>query len=335
MKNFEFDASSYSKDEYLIGGITTYVYNASQLTPYINLVNEKFSKHAGITDRSILEQVPVKFLYLIHQRGGDYTFTESAAYTILKQYYQKASDKEVPLVCVTFDNRNHGARLVDDVRNRGWKVNDTHGVDMMSIVDGNVADLKLVMDHLPGYLNLEARLSPQLKQAHNTVIKYRNGIGGYSLGGHTVIRFANKYPQSVEFLNPNIGCADLTSLLVTRLLRAPLDSPAFDKKWFYSSYAELKLNEHQASVQYPEYLHRLIAAEDTAIFEDYPFALVKMFAAFGADDALVPTKVSKLWTDVYQSSNSSTEVFVQPGIGHDVTPEMIDRFTTWMSKNFR
>lgn len=334
MKNFDFDANTYSKDEYLIGGIATHVYNGAQLAPYINLVNEKFSKHSGITDARQFEQVPVKFLYLIHQRGGDYKFTESAAYNILKQYYQKSSNNDVPLVCVTFDNRNHGTRVVDENKNRGWNHNDTHGVDLTSIVEGNVVDLKLVMDFLPGYLNLEAKLSPALKRAHGTKIQYRNGISGYSLGGHTVIRFGHRYPELVEFVNPNIGCADLTSLLITRLQKADLQSSAFDKKWFYASYDELKLSEHQATVQYPEYLHQLVSAEDTSICENYPFTLVKLFAAFGADDKLVPTKLSKLWVDLYANSNPDSETFVQEGVGHDVTTEMVDRFTTWAAKHF-
>lgn len=334
MKNFEFDPNAYSRDEYLIGGISTYVYNASQLTPYINLINEKFNKHSGITDSKQLEEVPVKIVYLVHQRGGDYTYTESAAYTVLKQYYKKASSLDVPLVCVTFDNRNHGARLVQEVKNRGWKSNDTHGADLVSIVEGNVIDLKLVMDYLPAYLNLEAKLAPELKKAHQTVIKYRNGVCGYSLGGHTVIRYALKYPESIEFINPNIGCADMTSLLITRLLQVDKESPAFDKKWFYSTYDELKLTEHQSSVQYPEYLHRIVAAEDISIFENYPFSLVKMFAAFGADDLLVPARLSKLWTDMYKNSNPATEVFVQPEVGHDVTPEMVDKFTSWLARNY-
>ncbi|EGW34658.1 uncharacterized protein SPAPADRAFT_57709 [Spathaspora passalidarum NRRL Y-27907] len=329
MQIFEFDPKSFSKEKYNVGGISTYVYNSDLLVPYIKQFDDANLPH--------IEEIPINVLYLVHQRGGDHRFTESIAYNVLKQFYEKrpASDDTTPLICVTFDIRNHGERLVDELRNSGWtKGNQSHAVDMVSGIEGNVRDLKLIIDYLPSYLNLNHFLGAQFRERNPSCeIKFRNLLSGYSLGGHTVFRFASEYPELVKIINPVVGCHDLTSLLVNRLKQTPLDSPSYHKKYFYFHYDELDLNTEQKQLNYPEVFHKRLSYEDTRIFENFPMNKIKMFAAFGKEDTLVPVKLSSVWCDVYVNSNSACEVFVQEGVGHDVTPEMIDRFTTWLVKN--
>ena len=55
-----------------------------------------------------------------------------------------------------------------------------------------------------------------------------------------------------------------------------------------------------------------------------------MFASFGEKDTLVPPRLSKVWVDFYNNTNSTTGVFIQEDVGHDVTPEMVDKFTSWL-----
>ena len=113
------------------------------------------------------------------------------------------------------------------------------------MIDGIIDDTKLIMTYLPSYLNLEYHLCDHAKVHHNTTIKFSNILSGYSLGGHTVIRFANKYPDLVDIINPVVGCNDLSSLLINRLFNSELDSPNFDKRWFYFDYNELMLTDDQ------------------------------------------------------------------------------------------
>ncbi|KAI3404676.2 hypothetical protein KGF56_002510 [Candida oxycetoniae] len=325
MKVFDHDPQAFSKVEYLIGGINTYVYNTETLRSYI----ESFDNSPTNVD-----DIPINVLYLIHQRGGDHKYTEALAYTILDQYYTKSSKASVePLICVTFDLRNHGSRMINKARNQDWiKGNDLHALDMFSSIMGNVADLKLIMDFLPSYLDLESLLTGEFKQQNqHWNFRFRNILSGYSLGAHTVFRFVNEYPGLVHIINPVVGCVDLSSLLINRLKQNSLESEDYDKKWFYYTYDELNLTKEEKH-KYPEHLHKYLSQQDEEIFENFPMNEIKMYAAFGAEDQLVPKKLSSVWCDSYMNTNDSTEVFIQDGVGHDVTNEMVDKFTSWLVK---
>ncbi|KAI5960866.1 hypothetical protein CANMA_003952 [Candida margitis] len=319
----------------LAGGIRTYVYNSDSLSAYVKSFNNATTN---------IDEIPVNVVYLIHPRLGNYKFTESIAYNVLHQYYAKkqtttsSSTATPPLICVTFDLRNHGEREVDSLNNYGWnelpdRKNDTHAVDMVSSIMGNVADIKLIIDFLPSYLNLDALLSNRFKQTHQHYnIQYNNILSGYSLGGHTVFRFANEYPDLVTAINPVVGSIDLSSLLVNRLKQNPVDGDNYDKKWFFYNYAELGLTAKQQDTQYPETFHKLLSKQDEDIFENFPMGKIAMFASFGKEDTLVPPRLSLVWCDTYLNTNDKSEVFVQDGVGHEVTKEMIDSFTTWLAK---
>ncbi|OBA22910.1 hypothetical protein METBIDRAFT_29479 [Metschnikowia bicuspidata var. bicuspidata NRRL YB-4993] len=234
---------------------------------------------------------------------------------------------KAPMIAVAFDARNHGEREIEKVRNSGWKSkNDTHGMDMLSCIEGGVQDLKLVMDYIGCYLDLERFLRPELKE-RGVKIQYNNILSGFSQGGHTVIRFGNRYPENVSIINPNIGCSDLSTLLINRLKGTKL----FEKKLFYSSYEELDLTDSQSRL-YPEAFHNKLSSEDAQIFEDYPFEKIKLFASFYDKDPLVPPSISKLWSEMYLNSNLASEVFFEVGAVHDITVNMIDKFAQWLTK---
>lgn len=296
--------------EFVIAGIKIKVFNTQCLEPYVG----KCNGHKGTED------IKINVLYLLHQRGGDESYTSSIAQHVVDSI---TKSKDIPFIAVTFDLRNHGSRIIDEARNEDWAAgNDTHAIDMISAIHGNVADLKLIVDFLPGLLDLE-----RLRKDPDVPIKFNNIVSGYSLGAHVAIRFANAHPGLVSIINPTIGSYDMTSLLVNRLKK----TSNFDKKWFYSNYNELDLNEEEKK-RYPEALHRLVSAEDIQIFEDFPFNEVKMFASFYTDDPLVPSRISSLWADMYQNDNLSTETYYEEGSIHDVTPAMITKFVEWLEK---
>lgn len=316
---FEYNNEEFTKKEYHIGGITTYVYNEEKLAPYVTSLLQQDHKP---------KDIPIHILYVLHGRGDDYKYSESIAYNILNQYYSK-KDVTVPLVAVAFDLRNHGERKADDVKNQGFAKNSTHAIDLISSIDGNVADLKLLIDFLPSYLNLERLIDPSLKDL-NIKIDYKNIISGVSLGGHIIYRFASQYPDHVDIINPIIGCMDLSSLLINRLLQTDIDSPDYDKKWFYYKYDELPLSITQKEENYPEAFHNYVSNADLKIWENFDKNKMKLFATFGGKDTLVPPKLSTFWIQAYLCGES--EIFTQEETGHDCTPEMIDAFTTWLSK---
>lgn len=296
--------------EFFVGGFTIKVFNTECLASYI----EKCNNTHG------LEEIKINVLYLVHQRTGDDSYTSAIAQHIIESFTKQ---NDAPLIAVTFDLRNHGKRVVDEFRNDTWKGgNKNHAMDMVSAIHGNVADLKLIVDYLPVCLDLDP-----LNKDPDMPIKFNNIVAGYSLGGHIVIRFANAYPGLVSIINPNIGCYDMSSLLINRLKK----TSNYDKKWFYCNYDELELTPEQKEL-YPESLHKLVSKEDIQIFEDFPFDKVKMFASFYSDDPLVPSRISLLWADMYMNDNSATEVYIEEGRKHDISPEMVSKFTEWLAR---
>ncbi|KAI5966317.1 uncharacterized protein KGF55_000626 [Candida pseudojiufengensis] len=333
MKLFDYNPDQFSKITYNIGGIDTHVYNANVLKPYI----ESFNTHE--LNHSIFE-IPINVLYLLHQREGNYKYTEAIAYNILNKYYSKREgaqqdhQQSIPLICVTFDLRNHGSREINKFKNQDWVGgNKTHGSDMISSIMGNVKDLKLIIDFLPIYLNLDQYLTDDFKKGNiNYKIKFENILSGYSLGAHTVFRFINEYPNLIKIINPVVGCIDLSSLLINRLKQNSIDSSDYDKKWFYYNYNELDLSPEQQE-KYPLQLHNFLQSQDLNIFENFPMQKIKMFASFGKKDNLVPYKLNSIWCDLYLNTNDSTKIFIDDDLGHDVNEKMIDEFVNWLVEN--
>lgn len=303
------------KKELFIGSIKVYVYNTSGLAAYVELFNH---------DPKAAE-IPINVLYLIHHREGNYTYTEAVGEKIVTEY---SKDAKVPLIAVTFDIANHGERMVNQRANTVWNEgNLTHGLDMISCIDLTIHDVKLIMDFLPGYLDLDAHMGANLKE-ENVTIRYHNILSGYSVGGHVAIRFASRYPELVSAINPNVGSADMTSLLYNRLK----NTANFDKKYFYSNYAELDLDEKEKKL-YPEALHRRISQEDVQIFENFPSEKILMFATFFDNDPIVPPRLSNLWVDLYLNTSSESAVFYEKGAIHDITDEMVNRYIEWLKAN--
>ncbi|CAH2352381.1 hypothetical protein CLIB1423_06S05138 [[Candida] railenensis] len=331
MKAIAFDKGDFSYKQFFASGLKVHVYNAESIKPYL----ETF-KNAGSLKQLKHNNIPINVAYLIHPRDDDYTFTESIAYNLLSQYYAKRGSgaSTTPLVCVTFDIPNHGSRVIDKQINQTWgEGNETHGQDMISIIDTTVEEIKLLMDSIPTYLNPEydlAKSARLVRGYENTGIDYFNIISGYSLGAHVSIRFAAKYPTSTHIINPVCGCSDLTSLLLNRLHRTD-KSDDLQKKMFYYSYEELKnLSDDDKLKFYPESLHKHISEQDTKIFENLSSSKIKIFAAFGSADDVVPPSISSLWIDMCKINNHSSRSFTQEGIKHDVTEEMVDNFTSWL-----
>lgn len=75
-----------------------------------------------------LNDIPSVFdlVFTMHGRGNTYLSMEKYAYSILKAHGESTKLKGRGLLVVSFDQRNHGHRLVDKIRNEGWDKNKTH-----------------------------------------------------------------------------------------------------------------------------------------------------------------------------------------------------------------
>ncbi|KAK5128151.1 hypothetical protein LTR08_004103 [Meristemomyces frigidus] len=151
----------------------------------------------------------VACLWLLHGRGDT---QDSMAYTaagLLEAWSNKRTPGQKSLICVCFDQRNHGSRMVDNVANVSWKQdNPTHGPDMFGIYSGTASDVSLLITQLPSYLPF--RISEHI-------------CGGVSLGGHATWHVLMSDPR-VKAGIVVIGCPDYVRLMTDRAIRSKLST---------------------------------------------------------------------------------------------------------------
>lgn len=85
-----------SVSTYTIAGISVHVYGLEQLP--------------GNEEKSI--KTDVSCLYLLNPRLADHTYMVGIAKTALDDHYKSKTAAERGLICVAFDQRNHGEREV-------------------------------------------------------------------------------------------------------------------------------------------------------------------------------------------------------------------------------
>ncbi|KAI1812552.1 hypothetical protein GGS20DRAFT_18656 [Poronia punctata] len=104
------------------------------------------------------------------------------------------------MIAVAFDQRNHGTRLISEIRNDSWKKgNSTHAKDMFGTISGTVMDTIHLLDLLEGYLF----------PGGNRCID-SNLVLGVSLGGHCAWQLLFNEPRITAGVIV-IGCPDYMS----------------------------------------------------------------------------------------------------------------------------
>lgn len=108
------------------------------------------------------------------------------------------------LIAISFDQRNHGSRLVDKMANEAWRQgNERHAQDMFSCYQGTSQDCSLLLTHISSYL-------PQsLPQPSSHVVL------GISLGGHAAWHSLLHDPRLTAGV-VIIGCPDFQRLMLQR-----------------------------------------------------------------------------------------------------------------------
>lgn len=192
------------------------------------------------------------------------------------------------LIAVSFDQRNHGTRLLNAKKNDAWaQGNPTHSQDMFSVQYGTACDASYLLETAEA--NIGVKVDAWL-------------ISGVSLGGHaTLLALARDARFKVGL--PIIGCADFAELMRGRWnTTKPEKRPAEPMSALLA-----------ATVQ------KLDPINNLAMFKDRPLLFVA-----GGKDKLVPHVASQRFLDAMKA-NPHFELFVDGKAGHEVTKEMVEK----------
>ncbi|EOD47820.1 hypothetical protein GTA08_BOTSDO06752 [Neofusicoccum parvum] len=279
---------------------------------------------------------PVACLWLLHPRLQTQECMAPIAAQAIGAWNKRlqagatGAGKGKGLVAVSFDQRNHGTRLVDAVSNEAWRNgNPRHAQDMFSIYHGTANDTSLLLSYLPAYI------SPQLTQ---------NLVLGISLGGHATWQVALQEPRITTAVSI-IGCPDYTTLMRQRAEKSKLQT------WTSSSPAG---SHFIGSADFPQALVEAVALYDPAGLLMYGIAnpgapsaaerqkLVtqvkdrlkgkRILNLSGGADKLVPYVCGEQFLDFLKKTikedptlGLELEDLIYNGVGHETTPAMAQR----------
>lgn len=273
------------------------------------------------------------------------------------------------LIAISFDQRNHGTRLVVPLANEAWRSgNERHALDMYSCYAGTAADVSLLLDYIPGYLfaggAVAAAGGSGPSRTNTAMVVERNLVMGISLGGHAVWHVLCNDQRFTAGLSV-IGCPDYGRLMA--------DRARLSKR---KSWLESHGKAFFGSADFPEALIESLGRGDPAgvvwghdrksdlglglrpgdvpddVLSDDQIARVKpvmkrffgnkrVLVLSGGGDKLVSYKFSKPFLDWVRKVSGpggwfhdgglylQDEVF--DGVGHEVTPPMVDRMVTFVN----
>ncbi|KAI0364757.1 alpha/beta-hydrolase [Pilatotrama ljubarskyi] len=266
---------------------------------------------------------PVAVLFLLHGRMSDAAQIEPIARGILDEVHEHRKSalplggKAHDLVVVTFDHRNHGTRLVDELANWHWSPNEPeknnvrHAIDMYAIQTGTANDVSFLIDFLPAYLFPygEREISQWL-------------VSGISLGGHSTWITLKNDPR-VKLGIPIIGCPDYLTLMSARAEQngIAVGPPHFPE----SLLAYVRTHDPAAA---PHTADAPAGAN--------PFRGKKVLVLCGREDEIVPWSASEKFVgelDVGEKEGGVKEVFVEEGTGHRCSEEMVRRAAEFVWRN--
>ncbi|EER23133.1 hypothetical protein CPC735_045030 [Coccidioides posadasii C735 delta SOWgp] len=199
VKTYATPSPNVSKKEFVIGGILCAVYGLEELPVQC--------KH-------------VSCLYVLHPRGNTMQSMKGIATSAVADWNERlkngkvsTSEQDNGLIAVCFDQRNHGTREVDKLRNEAWRQgNPNHAQDMFSIFNGTARDVSQIMDFIGSYVFPEAD-----RHITNSLVL------GVSLGAHAAWHCLLHEPR-IRAAVIIIGCPDYVSLMSDRARLSKLAS---------------------------------------------------------------------------------------------------------------
>ncbi|KAF1972606.1 alpha/beta-hydrolase [Bimuria novae-zelandiae CBS 107.79] len=187
------DHPTISTQTHTIAGILTHVHGLTELPPSTSTVT---------------------CLWLMHPRLQTAQKMTPIAASIISTWNARIASNRAGLIAVSFDQRNHGSRLVDALHNEAWnKGNPRHAQDMFGCIHGTAQDTSQIMDHLESYI-LSSKDSPSIT---------RHFVLGISLGGHAAWHCVLAEPRITAAV-VGIGCPDYARLMADRARLSKLPS---------------------------------------------------------------------------------------------------------------
>ncbi|KAK4104019.1 hypothetical protein N658DRAFT_419757 [Parathielavia hyrcaniae] len=249
---------------------------------------------------------------------------------------EKEKEKRRGLVALVYDQRNHGSRLVDDGANGSWREgNPMHAVDMFAVVQGMVADQRVLLDLMEAYLFHDDAGSKRKVDQHVAL--------GVSLGGHSVWQLMFADPRVTAGVVV-IGCPDYMNLMTDRARLSKLTTYSaqdggasfLGSRDFPPSLLEACEKFDPKAIFFgtsavPEARTTATADEGTKqIFRDR-LRGKRFLLCSGGDDKLVPysrcsepflqwfTQAAATWAE----EGVSVDDRVYPGVGHSFSADMV------------
>ncbi|KAG9011099.1 hypothetical protein FRB94_009242 [Tulasnella sp. JGI-2019a] len=146
------------------------------------------------SDVDVESTAPAAVVFLLHGRLGNAQSAQidglaSSLLNYARNRVEAGENQAKELIVVTFDHRNHGSRLVNDLANQGWAKgkkthNERHAIDMFAVYAGTSRDVSFLIDFLPAYL---------YPSGEREVVDW--GVIGISLGGHSTWMILKEDPR--------------------------------------------------------------------------------------------------------------------------------------------
>ncbi|EPQ32063.1 uncharacterized protein PFL1_00261 [Pseudozyma flocculosa PF-1] len=191
-----------SKRQFDIAGLPVNVFGIDELTP--------------APSRASAPQPPqVCVVIHLHGRGGSADNEEKIARQLhdriqrdkdaFQQQHPDAAAYQRDHLVVTFDARNHGHRMTNQLGQQAWKQgNQNHALDLYGMIVGGARDTSFIVDLLAPYL---------FQHDERTVAEWV--VTGKSLGGHSTWHVLANEPR-IRIGVPFIGMPDYNRLLNSR-----------------------------------------------------------------------------------------------------------------------
>ncbi|KAH8981588.1 Alpha/Beta hydrolase protein [Lactarius hatsudake] len=253
---------------------------------------------ANLRDKRTSE--PVVVLFLLHGRTESADHIDPIARAAFSWAAEKeASSREAPrdFIVVTFDQRDHGKRMVNQRGNLGWGKNAestrrTSGVSLFALfVVGALKDVSFLIDVLPSYV---------FPYDERTIGEW--ALAGFSLGGHATW-LALRHEPRIRIGISICGCVDIFPLL----------------EWGAD-----KLGVPRTAPYFPESLRALVRAYNPTAAPPGAFVGKRILVLSATDDTIVPWSMSRAFVEALDvGERGRKEVMVLPG-QHGCTDEMRD-----------
>ncbi|KAB8416423.1 hypothetical protein FH972_024942 [Carpinus fangiana] len=147
----------------------------------------------------------VTCLWLLNPRLSNKARMQPMADAAIRGWEKRPGSSSRGLICVAFDQRNHGTRLVDKRANEAWRSgNPNHAQDMFSVFQGTAADTSQLINYLPAYAFPD---SERFITDHIVL--------GVSLGGHAAWHCVLHDPRITAAVVV-IGCTDYVRVMSDR-----------------------------------------------------------------------------------------------------------------------